>query len=152
VELCDRPGYSPEKHDPAFMKLVESCCSDLVGSERVKFNYESWGTGSSDFGDLTCVMPGVQFNASGTTGSGHGIDYYVTEPERLCVNSAKAQLFVAEALLENGGEAAKKIVADYEPEFPSIAAYFEAVNELILDKDAVTYDEEGHAAVDFFND
>ena len=30
VELCDRPGYSPEVHDPAFMKLVEQCCICLL--------------------------------------------------------------------------------------------------------------------------
>ena len=59
VELCDRPGYSPEYHDPAFMKLVEQCCCDLVGADRVAFDYNSWSTGSSDFGDLTCVMPGA---------------------------------------------------------------------------------------------
>ena len=151
VELCDRPGYSPEVHDPQFMKLVQTCCEDMVGADRVKFDYERWGTGSSDFGDLTCVMPGVQFNAYGASGTGHGIDYFVTEPERLCVNSAKAQLFVADALLCNDAAAAKKIVADYKPEFASIADYFKAVDELALDKDAVVYDENGNATVDFKN-
>ena len=151
VELCDRPGYSPEVHDPQFMQLVQKCCEEMVGAERVKFDYERWGTGSSDFGDLTCVMPGVQFNAYGASGMGHGIDYFVTDPERLCVNSAKAQLFVADALLCNDAAAAKKIIADYEPEFASIADYFAAVNELALDKDAVVYDEDGNATVDFKN-
>ncbi len=151
VELCDRPGYSPEVHDPQFMKLVEQCCVDLVGEEKVQFNYERWGTGSSDFGDLTCVMPGVQFNAQGASGTGHGIDYQVTDPNRLCVNSAKAQLFVADALLSNDAAAAKKIIADYVPEFPSIKAYFDEVNTLALDKDAVVYDENGNATVDFKN-
>ncbi|MBQ1270710.1 MAG: hypothetical protein IIY11_03535, partial [Clostridia bacterium] len=90
VELCDRPGYSPEIHDPDFMRLVEQCCKDLVGDDRVAFNYTNWGTGSSDFGDITCVMPGVQFFCGGASGVAHGIDYYITDPNRLCVNSAKA--------------------------------------------------------------
>ena len=152
VELCDRPGYSPEIHDKAFMQLVEKCCGELVGPERVKFDYNAWSTGSSDFGDITCVMPGVQFNASGATGTGHGIDYYITDANRLCVNSAKAQLFVTDALLSNGAAAAKEIIANYQPQYPSIKAYFEAINDLILDKDAVKYDEAGHATVDFLND
>lgn len=150
VELTDRPGYSPEVHDSALMQLVEQCCNDLVGGDRVEFDYQSWSTGSSDFGDLTAVMPGVQFQASGASGTGHGIDFYVTDPDRLCVNSAKAQLFVAEALLENNGVKAKEIIADYKPAYPSIPAYFEAINEMILDKDAVVYDEDGKAIIDFF--
>lgn len=151
VELCDRPGYSPEYHDPAFMKLVEQCCIDLAGAGRVSFDYSAWSTGSSDFGDITCVMPGVQFNAAGAAGTGHGTDYFVTDPERLCVNSVKAQLFVADALLSEGAAAAKKIVADYKPLYPSIKAYFEAVDSMILDKDAVLYGEDGTVRVDFSN-
>ena len=151
VELCDRPGYAPEYHDPAFMKLVEECCCDLVGEDRVKFDYESWSTGSSDFGDVTCVMPGVQFFAAGAVGTGHGIDYYVKDPNRMCVNAVKAQLFVADALLRDDAAAARKIIADYKPQYPSIRAYLDAINELILDKDAVRYDEHGNAIVDFQN-
>ena len=45
VELSDRSRLLPEYHDPAFMKLVEDCCCDLVGKDRVKFDYESWSTG-----------------------------------------------------------------------------------------------------------
>ena len=151
VELCDRPGYSPEVHDVKFMQLVEKCCGDLVGADRVRFDYGRWSTGSSDFGDITCVMPGVQFNACGASGTGHGIDYYITDPNRLCVNSAKAQLFVTDALLSNDAAAAKEIIDQYEPQYPSIKAYFEAINDLILDKDAVKYDENGNATVDFQN-
>ena len=149
VELCDRPGYSPEYHDPKFMKLVERCCADLVGEDKLLFEYEGWTTGSSDFGDLTCVMPGVQFNAKGASGTLHGIDFRVADPDMLCVNSAKAQLLVADALLCDGAAAAGEIVAEYKPMYPSIKAYFEAVDELIIDKDAVVYDEKGNAAVDF---
>ena len=151
VELCDRPGYAPEYHDPAYMKLVEQCCKDLVGEDRVAFDYNAWSTGSSDFGDLTCVMPGVQFNASGATGTGHGINYYITDANRLCVNSAKAQLFVTDALLSNDAAAAKEIIANYKPLYNSIPEYLKAIDEISLDKDAVVYDENGNATVDFQN-
>ena len=151
VELCDRPGYSPEVHDVKFMQLVEKCCGDLVGADRVRFDYGRWSTGSSDFGDITCVMPGVQFNSCGASGTGHGIDYFITDPNRLCVNTATAQLIVTDALLSNDAAAAKEIIDQYEPQYPSIKAYFEAINDLILDKDAVKYDENGNATVDFQN-
>ncbi|MBQ1270128.1 MAG: hypothetical protein IIY11_00570, partial [Clostridia bacterium] len=106
---------------------------------------------SSDFGDITCVMPGVQFFCGGATGVAHGIDYFITDANRLCVNSAKAQLFVVDALLSGEAAKAKEIIANYEPQYPSIKAYLEAINELILDKDAVVYDENGNATVDFQN-
>jgi len=151
VELQDRPGYAPEIHDPDFMRLVQKCCEDLAGPQRVRFNYSGWDTGSSDFGDVTCVMPGVQFNAAGAVGTCHGIDFYMKDPDRLCVNSAKAQLLVIDALLSEDGAAARKIVEGYSPEYPSIKAYLEALDEVFLDKDAVKYDEKGNATVDYQN-
>lgn len=150
LTLCDRPGYSPEMHDLDFMKLVEQCCVDLAGEDKVRFNYEGWSTGSSDFGDLTCVMPGVQFSAVGAVGTAHGIDYHVADVDRFCVDSSKAQLFVAEALLADDAARAKEIVANYKPVYPSIRAYFEEMDSLTLDKEAVEYDEDGAATVSFF--
>jgi len=151
VEICDRPGYAPETHDKAFMELCEECCADLVGREAVAFDYNEWNTGSSDFGDLTCVMPGMQFYATGAAGVAHGIDYRVVDVDRYCVNSAKAQLFVAEKLLEKGAAKAKEIIAGYKPVYPSIPAYFEAMDRLFLDKDAVIYHEDGSVTVDYRN-
>lgn len=144
LTLTDRPGYAPEIHDPEFMHLVKDCCEALVGPDRVSFDLNGWGTGSSDFGDLTCVMPGVQFDAAGASGHGHGIDYRVSDPEKLCVNSAKAQLFVAEALLSDGASKAKTIIENYKPQFPSIKAYLEAIDEFMLDREAVVYGEDGN--------
>lgn len=151
VEICDRPGYAPEIHDRAFMELCEACCTELVGANAVDFDYGLWETGSSDFGDLTCVMPGMQFYATGAEGHGHGIDYRVTDPERFCVNAAKVQLFIAEKLLEAEAAEAGRIIAAYKPVYPSIAAYFEAMDRLFLDKDAVLYHEDGGVTVDFKN-
>ena len=148
VEIHDRPGYFPEALDPTFMKLVEQCCIDLVGEEKVRFNYNRISTASTDFGDLTTVIPGVQFLACGVEGTLHGTDYRVANPEQLCVNTSKAFLFVADALLSNGAAKAKEIIANYLPLYPSIQAYFEAVASFYLDKEAVLYGEDGRITVD----
>ena len=152
VEIHDRPGYSPEVHDIAYMQLVEACCRDLVGADRVVFHYDTYRTDSSDFGDITCVMPGIQFHVSGASGTVHGIDFYVTDPERMCVNAAKAQLFIADALLGDNAAAARKIIAGYQPAFPSIRAYLDAIDEIFLDKDAIIYVENDSVNVSFTND
>lgn len=151
VEISDRPGHSPAYHDPALMKLAEQCCCDLVGKDHVSFNYNAWMTGTTDFGDVTQIMPGVQFSSSGGAGIVHGTDYHVADPEKLCVNSAKAQLFVADALLGNDAAAAREIIANYRPAYPSIPEFLDTVSRLILDKDAVIYDENGDAVIDFQN-
>ena len=149
LELCDRPGYAPETHDPAFMKLVEQCCVDLVGSDRVDFDYDAWDTGSSDFGDVTCVMPGVQYNADGCTGAFHGIDFQVADPERVCMNSVRSLMLVLDELLKDQGARAKEICAAYKPQFSSIREYLNYIDEIILDVDAVTYDEDGRATLNY---
>jgi len=82
-------------------------------------------------------MPGVQIDANGACGTLHGINFRVADPERLCVNSARLQLLVADALLSEGAGQAKRIIAGYKPVYPSVQAYFEAVDQLFLDKDAV---------------
>ena len=150
VHLTDKPGYSPELHDPQFSDLCAECCADLVGKERVNFS-DFWDTGSSDFGDVTCVMPGIQFYCAGASGTTHGIDFEITDPEKAVMNSAKAQLFIMDALMTNGAEKAKQIVADYKAPFASIEEYFACIDKLIMDKDAVVYDENGNATVDFQN-
>lgn len=151
VEICDRPGYFPEVSHRPLMQLIEQCCAQLCGAERVDFDYQLWSAGSSDFGDLTAVMPGVQFYACGAVGTAHGTDYTVADPERLCVNSAKAQLLVAEELLSRQAVRAKEIMDSYTPLYPSIADFLRDVDSLVLDKDAVVYDEQGNAVVDYQN-
>ena len=71
--------------------------------------------------------------------------------DRLCCNSAKAQLLVADALLTNDAAAGREIVANYQPAYPSKEAYFAAIDKITLDKDAVIYDDNGNATVDYQN-
>ena len=151
VELTDRPGYAPECHDSTFLALTQQVCTDLAGPERTAFYPQMWSTGSSDFGDVTTVMPGVQFYAAGAVGNPHGDDYLPADPVRLCVNSAKAQVLLADALLREKAAAAWGIVKNYQPRFSSISEYFREMDKLILDKDAVTYDSDGSARIDYQN-
>ena len=147
LEIHDRPGYMPDFRYPPMMKIIEKACQDLVGEDRVDFDYEKVGGGSSDFGDVICLMPGVQFRAYGAKGHGHGTDYYVVDPEKACVTCAKAQIFAAEALLENGAEKAKEVVASYEPEFKSREEYVAFMDSILADRDAVVYNEDGSITI-----
>ena len=151
VELMDRPGYAPLNNDAPLMELCERCAVDLVGEDRVGFNYTGWGTGCTDMGDVSCVMPALHPYASGAVGTAHGKDYYVTDPVRACCNAAKLYLLLADALLKDDAAEARKIMAAHTPLYPSIGAYLEEMDSLILDKNAVTYNEDGTVTVDFKN-
>lgn len=143
VEIKDRHGCSDEIHDPSYMKLVERCCNELVGEEKVEFDYNLWVTASSDFGDITAVMPGMQFNAAGASGVCHSVNYFFTQPDRFCGNSAKVQLLIAHALLENDAKEAKNIIANYKPAYKSIKEYIAAVESVTRDIDCVRYSKDG---------
>ena len=60
---------------------------------------------------------------------------------------AKAQIFAAEALLENGAEKAKEVVASYEPEFKSREEYVAFMDSILADRDAVVYNEDGSITI-----
>ena len=143
VEVVDRPGYAPRYYYMPMLKEFEQACIDLVGEKRVRIDTNAWQTGSSDVGDVTMIMPAVQVYAGGARGTGHGTDYYVDDPERLCVNAAKVQLFMVDRMLGGGAETAKKIIEGYEPPYPSKEAYFEAISEADMEKQLVEYCEDG---------
>ena len=148
VEIHDRPGYAPGEFDANFMRLMEKCCADMVGSDKVSFNYGAHDYGSSDIGDLSCVMPCAWFNVyGGFTGRGHRVDYQVVDPYRLCVDSAKAQILVLDALLRDSASSAREIIGKFKPRYPSIRAYLEAADEIFLDSEAVEYGDDGRASV-----
>ena len=133
------------------MKLAEDCCVALCGRKKVVFDYDGWSTGSSDFGDITCVMPGVPDfrRRRNRYSSRHRFPDRRSEPDvREC---RKVELFLADALLSDDAKAAKEIIANYKPQYPSIKAYLDAIDALTLDKDAVKYDEKGNVTIDFQN-
>ena len=101
------------------------------------------GGGCSDIGDIQSVMPAIHPNVSGASGTSHGKDYYVTDPESACIFSAKFQLVYLHELLKDGAAEAKRVVANAKPPYKSKAEYFEAINNFMRDQEAVIYNEDG---------
>lgn len=139
VTLCDRPGYAPLNNDPTLSKYMADAMRTVVPAENVSVS-DGWGTGCTDMGDLSAVMPAVHPHCSGASGVGHGADYYITDFESACMNSAKAQVALAKLLLENDAEKAKEVLANSKPIYGSFAEYFEAMDQVTLDCKSVTYD------------
>ena len=101
-----------------------------------------FGSGSTDMGDLSCIMPVIHPYAGGAAGTSHGNDYYIVDPVAACIASAKLQLSMLSLLLSNGAERAKKIVEEFEPQFESAKAYLDYIDSLNCTGDRIEYSEE----------
>lgn len=138
VQLQDIPGYWPRLYPQDGIDAVVEAMEQVLDVA----SYDSdWSTGCSDLGDVGTVMPALHPVISGASGKAHGDDFRITDPECACVKSAQAQLCLLALLLRDGGERAKRIVANYKPEFASMQEYFDYVDQLDLDVEAVSYED-----------
>lgn len=139
VTVSDRPGYAPLLNDKGLMQVAQEVGELLCGKEQVRIPLP-WGCGSTDMGDLSCVMRTIHPHISGSSGKGHGDDYFVTNPETCCVLSAAIMLTMAAVLLENDAARGKEILAGPPLRYPNKEAYFAAIDEFLCDRELVTYD------------
>ncbi len=149
VEICDRPGYSPRLHDRGMMELTREAMEETL--EVVKYEPEGWGTGCSDLGDVSMVMPAVHPYIYGAKGTGHGADYVITDTDTALVDSARVQAAMIVKLLENEGARVAQIKKNFVPTFPSMEAFFQCIDGLTMDQKAVTYNEDGTITLKFTN-
>ena len=150
VHLQDFPGYCPLYNDKNLYQLTVDVVKEAFGEEWIQEDTK-WGTGCTDMGDISCVMPTVQPYCSGACGVGHGSDYGISDPETALVVSAQYQVLMAEALLSNNAEMAQKVIKEADLLYPDKKDYFAAVDKIFLDKKAVTQNEDGTITLDFQN-
>ncbi len=150
VHLQDFPGYCPLYNDKNLYQLTVDVVKEGFGEEWIQEDTK-WGTGCTDMGDISCVMPTVQPYCSGACGMGHGSDYGINDPETALVVSAQYQVLMAEALLSNNAEMAQKVIKEADLVYPDKKDYFAAVDKIFLDKKAVIQNEDGTITLDFQN-
>ena len=149
VVLKDRPGYTPLENEEQLYDLTCDIVKQCFGEDALVKRGRS--TGCTDMGDVSAVMPTVQPYASGACGVGHGSDYRIADPESALVMSAQYQVLMAEALLSNNAELGKKIIQNAKLRFSSMEEFFQAIDGLFLDKEAVKQNEDGTITLDFQN-
>lgn len=150
VILQDRPGYSPLHNEPTLVDITCEVVKQAFGEQALE-RKSAWGTGCTDMGDVSCVMPTVQPYCSGACGIGHGSDYGIDDPETALVISAQYQVLMAEALLSNNAELGKKVVDNAQLLFPDKKDFFAAIDKLFLDKEAVVKNADGTLTLDYQN-
>ena len=138
IEIIDKSGYAPLYNDLNMIDLAKDAYKELYPDREFVYN-PSIGSGSTDMGDLCCVMPVVHPYASGATGTSHGNNYYIEDPEQACVDSAKWQLNMLLQLTKDEAKLAKKIISEYKPMFKNKEEYIEYCNKLNCSGNRIDY-------------
>jgi metal-dependent amidase/aminoacylase/carboxypeptidase family protein len=113
VVVIDHPGYLPSHGDERLARLFLDNMGQLTGEENARLVGEHGG-GSSDFGDLSHLMPVVQASVSGAKGRGHSPDYEIVDPQMAYIQPAKALAMTIVDLLYGGAQEASELLADFQ--------------------------------------
>ncbi|MBE7043249.1 MAG: amidohydrolase [Ruminococcaceae bacterium] len=146
VEIIDIPGYAPLVNEDNLIQVAEEAAA-LAIPEYSFTVADFFGSGSTDMGDLSCIMPVVHPYAGGCTGKGHGNDYQIIDPVAACVSSAKMQLGMLLILLSDSAKRAYTIIDEFEPLFASKEEYFAFVDRLKTSGDRIDYSNPNGAVV-----
>lgn len=140
VDICDIPGYAPLVNDKNLIDIVEQAAKLAIPEYKfVKIN--SVASGSTDMGDLSCIMPVVHPYSGGSKGKGHGNNFEIADPIAACVGSAKLQLAMLYLLLTDDGKEAYRVISEYKPLFASKEEYFEFIDSLNSSGDRIEYSD-----------
>jgi hypothetical protein len=128
--------------------LLHEVGAGIMGEDMMSFT-DNWGTGCTDMGDVSCVMPALHPSIGGGAGVFHGKDFRVADPIMACVTSAKVQAAFLIRLLEEDAVQAKRVLSEGRQDYPTIPEYLAMIDALCIDKQAVVYDEERGAQLTF---
>jgi metal-dependent amidase/aminoacylase/carboxypeptidase family protein len=113
VEIRTVPGYLPRLKETAVTSVLVDNFAGLIGRENLEA--EGHGTGSSDTGDLSHLMPMVEVKSGGFNGSFHTASHTVADEEQAYIVPAKAMAMTAVDLLAEGARMADEILANFKP-------------------------------------
>lgn len=115
IEMEKLQGYMPIIPRVADNALIEAA-DDLVLNYRT-VQKGDFNNACTDVGDLSHLVPVVNFTFKGFEGKLHGADFKITDPEKAYILPAKLLALTVYKLLKNGGQEAKKITKSYTPVF-----------------------------------
>ncbi len=141
IEITDTSGYAPLKNDKNLIQVTVEAARMAI-PEYGFTCMDNISSGSTDMGDLSCIMPVVHPYAGGATGRSHGNNYEISDPVAACVASAKMQLAMLWILLSDDAKRAKQVIEEFEPMFASKEEYLSYVDSLNTAGDRIDYTDE----------
>ena len=115
IEMEKLQGYMPIIPRAADNALIEA--ADDLGLNYRTVQKGDFNNACTDVGDLSHLVPVVNFAFKGFEGKLHGADFKITDPEKAYILPAKLLALTVYKLLKNGGQEAKKITKSYTPVF-----------------------------------
>jgi amidohydrolase len=113
VEILDHPGYMPFKGNEKLDNILIETTKELYGEKNIKLGEH--GTGSTDMGDYSCIMPTSGVSMIGTEGALHSVNLKIVDPVKQYIVPAKVIALSVIDLLYDDAEKAKDIINDFEP-------------------------------------
>ena len=141
VDITDMPGYAPLVNDKTLTNIAKEVFEETFPDKEIFVN-DKMGSGSTDMGDLSCVMPVIHAYAGGAVGRSHGNNYYIENPEDACVNSAKWQLALIHALLKDNAAKANEVINNSVVPFKNKEEYFSHFDSLCSSGDRIVYSDD----------
>lgn len=115
IEMEKLQGYMPIIPRAADNALIEA--ADDLGLNYRTVQKGDFNNACTDVGDLSHLVPVVNFTFKGFEGKLHGADFKITDPEKAYILPAKLLALTVYKLLKNAGQEAKKITKSYTPVF-----------------------------------
>lgn len=124
VDITNIPGYLPRPGggNPELTRILRQNAIELLGADQVSSGREQneglARTPSgvvSDSNDVSAIVPLISLSVSGQKGRGHSRDYQIVDKANAYVTPCKIYAMTIIDLLSNGGEAAKKVIAEFKP-------------------------------------
>ncbi len=113
VNIRTLPGYLPRRPASALAALYRQNAIQIVGDDN--WWDSTFGAGSTDMGDISHIMPAIEAQAAGFSGTGHGADYLPCDEETAYITPAKVAAMTLIDLLADGAQGARDILDGFEP-------------------------------------
>lgn len=124
-EILDQVGYQPLLQSEALSEVIRPYAESLVGIRGVKDHQKSFASG--DIGDISLMLPTVQFGFSGCSGVVHGADFCMSDSQEALVMPVTLILQTLEDLLDHP-EKVDHIKAEFKPSMT--LAQFKTMHQL----------------------
>ena len=125
AEILTYQGYMPVRPAPADPALLAAAAA-LPGLSAQCAEPGMQNIASTDVGDLSQVMPVVNFTHGGTAGALHSADFAVTDVDKAYIAPAKMMALTAYHLLKDGAVLARRTMDGFTPVFTR-ESYIETV-------------------------
>jgi amidohydrolase len=113
VQITTIPGYLPLLSEPILGSIYDRNAEAVVGRQWVSSGGHVAGT--TDMGDLSQILPVIQPNAGGVTGTGHAPDFLISDYDAGLIIPAKAMAMTVIDVLADGAALGRLIRQEFCP-------------------------------------